>query len=190
MKFKALILCGGMGERLKPLTDTTPKCLIEVGGKPVLQHILEHLKKHDITEVAINTHWLSDSLIRWGGNNLIFSYEPELLGTAGTIRRWIPWLGENFLVLNGDTLTDLDIKDFMDFHLRWDELASISRDPQNWKCTGAMAFNKMVRGLLPETGMIDDILPDIPCAEYYKCPGYWDIGTPSRLETVRRVFKV
>ena len=77
----------------------------------------------------------------------------------------------------------------MSFLERWGELASISRNPQGFACTGAMAFNRHVRGLLPDTGMIDDILPDIPCAEYFKCPGYWDIGTVERLELVRKVYE-
>ncbi len=189
MKYKCLILAAGLGERLRPITNTLPKCLVEVGGKPVLQHLIEHLNKYDIVDIAVNTHWLYNELITWAGNKVIFSYEPQLLGSAGTIKRWIPWLGEDFLVMNGDTLTDLNITDFMDFHLRWEELASISRNPQGFACTGAMAFNRRVKSLLPETGMIDDILPEIPCAEYFKCPGYWDTGTPERLELVRKVYE-
>ena len=188
-RFRALVLCGGLGERLRPLTETTPKSLVEVGGKTVLQHIIEHLNKFDIVDIAINTHWLHEKLIRWAGDRVVFSYEPQLLGSAGTIKRWIPWLGEDFLVMNGDTLTDLDVTDFMNFHLRWEELASVSRNPQNNACTGAMAFNHRVKSFLPASGMIDDILPEIPTAEYYKCPGYWDIGTPERLALVRKFYE-
>ena len=77
----------------------------------------------------------------------------------------------------------------MDFHIKWDELVSVSRDPENYHCTGAMAFNRHVRGLLPEKGMIDEALEDIPLADYYKCPGYWDIGSPEKLALVRSVYE-
>lgn len=187
-KMKALILAGGLGTRLRPITDTIPKCLVEIDGKPVLQHLIEYLNKYDIVDIAVNTHWLHTEVIKWAGNKVMFSFEPELLGTAGTIKKWIPWLGEDFLVMNGDTLTDLDFNDFLDFHKRWDELATISRNPQNNHCTGQMLFNRHIRGLLPDTGMIDDALEQISCAEYYKCPGYFDIGTHEKLSAIREVY--
>lgn len=188
-KTKALILCGGLGERLRPLTETTPKSLLEIGGKPILQHIIEYLNKFEIVDIAVNTHWLHTEVIKWAGNRVVFSYEPELLGTAGTIKRWIPWLGEDFLVMNGDTLTDLDINDFFAFHKRWDELATISRNPENNHCTGAMIFNRHIKGLLSDKGNIDDDLEEITHASYYKCPGYFDLGTPEKLAAMREVYE-
>ncbi len=185
---RALVFAAGLGTRLRPITDSIPKVLVPVAGKPVIVHVLDHLKKYGITQVAINTHWLAHKVMDYLGDRVLYSYEPSLFGTAGTIKSWLPWLGDDFLVMNGDTITDIDIEDFMNFHHKWENIATVSRNKGNDHCTGAMVFSRRINRYLPETGMIDDVLNEIDHANYYQCPHYFDIGSPERLELATKYY--
>lgn len=120
---KAMILAAGLGTRLRPLTDVTPKPLLPVAGTPMIVWNLLLLKRHGIRDVVINLHHLGD-IIRQAlgdgsalGMRLIYSYEPVILGTGGGIKQAEPhFQGEPVLVLNGDTLFDLDLGAVMAFH--------------------------------------------------------------------------
>lgn len=111
---KAMVLAAGRGERLRPLTDQTPKPLLEVRGKPLIVHHLERLRDAGITHIVINTSWLAEQIQSSLGDgsrygvSLQYSYEgPEPLETGGGIFKALPLLGrESFLVVNGDILTD------------------------------------------------------------------------------------
>lgn len=111
---KAMILAAGRGERLRPLTDTTPKPLLEVRGKPLLQWHIERLRDAGFTRLVINTSWLAEKIHAWVGDGSQFgvhvqvSHEgPTPLETGGGILKAMPLLGkEPFLVVNGDIYTD------------------------------------------------------------------------------------
>jgi MurNAc alpha-1-phosphate uridylyltransferase len=111
---KAMILAAGRGERLRPLTDTTPKPLLEVRGKPLIVHHLEALARAGFTEIVINLSWLGEQIrARLGdgadfGVNIAYSEEAEALETAGGIQQALPLLGERFIVVNGDVFGDYD----------------------------------------------------------------------------------
>lgn len=113
---KAMILAAGLGTRLRPLTNTTPKPLIEIHGKPLIAHALERVAAAGITDVMINLHWLPDQIRNYVGNgsqwgiNTYFSHEPELLGTGGGIKNVEDWFkGEPFILYNADILCDFDV---------------------------------------------------------------------------------
>lgn len=111
---KAMILAAGRGERLRPLTETTPKPLLEVKGKPLVVHHLERLRDAGFTQIFINTSWLAEKIQgalgdgRNYGVHVHYSYEgPEPLETGGGIFKTLPQLGRDpFLVVNGDIYTD------------------------------------------------------------------------------------
>ena len=111
---KAVVLAAGKGERLRPLTDTIPKPLIEVRGKSLIVHHLERLRDAGFTQLHVNTSWLAESIQTALGDgsrygvHIHFSYEgPEPLETGGGLFRMLPALGrEPFLVVNGDVFTD------------------------------------------------------------------------------------
>lgn len=112
---KAMILAAGLGTRMRPLTDHTPKPLLEAGGKPLIVWHIEKLKAAGFNELVINQAWLGDKLeARLGdggefGVHIQWSREGEPLETAGGIRRALPMLGDApFLVVNGDIWTDMD----------------------------------------------------------------------------------
>ena len=168
--FRALILCGGFGLRLRPLTMAKPKVMIDVVGKPCLERIVDHLAGFGITEVMVNLHWLYPQILEYFGNSLVYLYEPELLGTGGTIKKALPWLGENFLVLNGDTPTNLDLNKFINWYMAHQFHAAISVKENSTICDGAMIFNKSILKYLPEKGMIDEVINTFPrnmCGYYF-----------------------
>lgn len=110
---KAMILAAGSGERLRPLTEKTPKPLLEVGGKPLIQYHIERLVAAGVNEMVINTSWLGEKIESFLGDGHRFgaqihwSREDRPLETGGGIRRALPQLGsEPFLVINGDVWTD------------------------------------------------------------------------------------
>ncbi len=114
---KAMVLAAGRGERLRPITDTLPKPLVTVGGKPLIVHHLEALTRAGIREVVINLSWLPDrireALGTGSGYGVSITYSdegPTPLETGGGIFNALPLLGpEPFLVVNGDTWTDIDL---------------------------------------------------------------------------------
>ncbi|TKB50915.1 N-acetylmuramate alpha-1-phosphate uridylyltransferase MurU [Ferrimonas aestuarii] len=115
---KAMILAAGRGERMRPLTDHTPKPLLPLLGKPLIEYHLEKLAAAGVTEVCINTAWLGEQFpqslgdgSRWGVA-IHYQHEQEALETGGGIFKALPWLGEApFLVLNGDLYCDIDFGD-------------------------------------------------------------------------------
>jgi MurNAc alpha-1-phosphate uridylyltransferase len=113
---KAMILAAGRGTRLRPLTDTTPKPLLEVGGEPMIAHHLRKLAVAGITEVVVNTGWLGEQLPAvlgdgslWGVS-IAWSHEGwPALDTGGGIRNALPLLGDApFLLINSDVWSDID----------------------------------------------------------------------------------
>lgn len=122
---KAVLLVAGLGTRLRPLTDKTPKCLLPLGGKPLLEIWLEKLEKSPVKEVLVNTHWLHDQVedfIRQQRKvrklKIQTFHEPELLGSAGTLKANKKWLndGSSFFIIYGDNLTWVDLNDMNKFH--------------------------------------------------------------------------
>lgn len=121
-----MIFAAGLGTRLRPLTDHKPKALVEVGGKPMLQRVIENLKHYGFDDITINVHHFGEQIIdfvaanqNFGVNIHISDERDELLDTGGGILKARKWLDGNepFLVHNADILTDLDLRAFYDYHL-------------------------------------------------------------------------
>lgn len=118
----ALLLAGGLGTRLRPLTDTTPKCLVKICGKPLLEHWFELLFSAGLNRALVNTHWLHkvvEGHLRhspWR-DKVNQVYEPKLLGTGGTIKANRAYFGnEEFMVAHADNLTNFNVDDFWSAH--------------------------------------------------------------------------
>lgn len=120
---KAMILAAGLGTRLRPLTEATPKPLLPIGGTPLIVWNLLLLRAGGIREVMINLHYLGSMIesalgdgSRWN-MRIRYSHEPELLGTGGGLKRVENFFeGQSFLVMNGDTLIDLDLAALQESH--------------------------------------------------------------------------
>jgi mannose-1-phosphate guanylyltransferase len=120
---RALILAAGFGTRLGKLTENSPKALVEVGGKSILDHNIRKLLSAGISEILINTHYLSDQvedyLKKQTYHELVATvFEPSLLGTAGTVRaNWDFFNDDDFLVMHGDNYFEAELKPFLSAHM-------------------------------------------------------------------------
>lgn len=142
---KALLLAGGLGTRLRPLTDTTPKCLVPVAGKPMLDYWVDALETAGITQALLNTHHLPDPVrdyinaVNAARNvTLTEAFEPELLGSAGTVTANRAWADDanEIVVIYADNLSDIDLSAFIAFHRAHSDPMSMAlfRTPYPEKC--------------------------------------------------------
>ena len=132
---KAVILVGGEGTRLRPLTCNTTKAMVPVLNKPFLEHLLGYLKRHGITDIILAMSYLPHHIKDYFGDGvktgvrLSYLIEEEPLGTAGAVKNAERYLDETFLMLNGDIFTDLDITAMIDFHRQSRAVATIAVTP-------------------------------------------------------------
>jgi mannose-1-phosphate guanylyltransferase len=140
---KAFLLAAGLGTRLRPITDTTPKCLVDVGGRPMLDIWLDALAKAGIQEVLVNTHHLAALVAAHVADRVTppvvrLSHEPVLLGSAGTLLANRDFVANDdmFLVVNADNLTDFDLGVLIDAHRAGATIATMSvfRAPRPSEC--------------------------------------------------------
>ncbi|MDA9550042.1 nucleotidyltransferase family protein [Oceanospirillaceae bacterium] len=116
---KALLLSAGYGSRLRPLTEHTPKCLVEINGKPLLAYWLELLVSAGIKDILINTHYLSEAVDNYVQESkfaefITIAYEEELLGTAGTLlKNNAHFVGEPIMLIHADNLSCFSMRDFI-----------------------------------------------------------------------------
>jgi mannose-1-phosphate guanylyltransferase/phosphomannomutase len=119
---KAVVMAGGEGSRLRPLTQSRPKPLAPVANKPVMEHIVDLLKRHGVTEIVATVHYLADEVEAYFGEGIDFgismSYavEDTPLGTAGAVKMAEERLDETFVVMSGDALTDVDLTAVLEAH--------------------------------------------------------------------------
>lgn len=119
---KALILAAGKGTRLKELTADTPKPMLEIGGEPLLAHHVRRLAACGVRQIAINLHHAAGVISSYFGDGsrygvqLEYSYEPQLLGTAGAARKLASFLDEPFYVIYGDVFNTVDLGELAAFH--------------------------------------------------------------------------
>lgn len=166
---KAMILAAGKGERLRPLTLTTPKPLLPVGGVPIIYRTIDLLRKHGFTEIVINLHHLGEQIESSVGDGskfgvrIRYSWEEELLGTGGGIKAAQHLLGdESFLVVNSDILIDIDLKDVITYHLNSKGAATlVVRDDLTFSGYGAVKVddNHRIRDIL---GLVDNSANFLP----------------------------
>ena len=129
---KAVIMAGGEGTRLRPLTSQRPKPLSPAFNLPIMEHIVLLLKQHGITDIVVTLHYLADEIEGYFGDgsewgvNLIYSVEDTPLGTAGSVKQAEAHLRDDtFLIISGDALTDIDIDKAIDYHTKKGSLATI-----------------------------------------------------------------
>ena len=126
---KAFLLAAGYGVRLRPITDTIPKCMVPIHGQPLLGWWFWLLRRHGVTEVLVNTHYLPEPVREYiqvynsfgTGLTAYEAYEPVLLGSGGTIRANRDFVSgeKDFLICYADNLTDVDLTAFANAHRRY-----------------------------------------------------------------------
>lgn len=111
---KAIILAGGLGTRLRPLTDNTPKPLLPIKGKPIIEHAILNFKKHGIEEIILSIGYKADTIKEYFGDGskwgvkISYCIEDQPLGTGGALKMASAGIGETFVAINGDNLADFD----------------------------------------------------------------------------------
>jgi len=119
---KAVVMAGGEGSRLRPLTSRQPKPLVPVAGRPIMEHILLHLRRNQMRDVVATVQYLGASIRNYFGDGseqgvaLTYSVEDSPLGTAGSVMLARSQLTEPFVVISGDSLTDIDLVAAARFH--------------------------------------------------------------------------
>lgn len=143
----AMILAAGLGSRLGDLTKETPKCLVKVHGKPLIEHVIDHLKKVGITNIVINTFYLADQVEEFLTKNnfgvkIAISREPELLGTGGGVLFAKKHLSgnKNFILHNADVLSTIDLKKLSAIHEQENNIATLA--VMNRETKRPLIFNK------------------------------------------------
>jgi mannose-1-phosphate guanylyltransferase len=130
MTTKALLLAGGLGTRLRPITETVPKCLVPVAGKPMLDYWYDALEAAGISKVLLNTHHhaeqVRDHISRTNATRALTvteAYEPELLGSAGTVHANRGWAddADEIVIIYADNLSDIDLSALVAFHRAHDD---------------------------------------------------------------------
>ncbi len=128
---KAVIMAGGEGTRLRPLTCNRPKPMVPVVNKPVMEHIIDLLKKHNLTDIAVTLQYMPELIKEFfhDGNefgvNMRYYIEQTPLGTAGSVKNAEEFLNDTFVVISGDALTDIDLSKAIEFHFNKGSIATL-----------------------------------------------------------------
>lgn len=214
---QAMILAAGRGERMRPLTDVTPKPLLQVNEKPLIAYHLERLSQEGIQRVVINVAWLGKKIIEAVGDgsqfNLHIRYSDEgeqALETAGGIIKALPELAEQFIVINADVYTDIDVQALKceqddtlahlqlvqnpQFHPNGDfgieQGFLLAKAPQQYTFSGVACYKKQFfAGLEQGKRALAPIIRKHAQNRRVKASlheGYWsDVGTPERLAAIQ-----
>jgi NDP-sugar pyrophosphorylase family protein len=186
---QAVILAGGLATRLRPLTETLPKCLVKVGGRPFLEYQLELLKKNGISRILLCLGHLSEMVTKYFqegekfGVSLSYSVEEErLLGTGGALRKAWLLLENEFLLLYGDSYLDFSYSEIIEHYQKKPPVAllSVYRNQNQWDRSNAVVEDGYVKiydknNFLPEMQYIDaglsilskNVIREIPPHEFY-----------------------
>lgn len=196
----ALVLAAGRGERLRPLTDTTPKPLLEVGGRTLIDLALRRVAGVvDVgpAHVAVNAHWLAEQVTAHVGDRAHLSVEqPQALGTAGAVGQLRGWLaGRDVLVVNGDAFYDPE-PDLTAFVSEWDgrrprllvvEDAERADFEDRWRFAGVSLLPASVAGALRPvpSGLYEVVWSQVPVELVPTDVTLVDCGTPEDLARAR-----
>ena len=181
---KAIILAGGRGKRLRPITDKIPKPLIPINNRPLIERTIRYLKKYGITQIIISAgykSYLIEKFLKQNKNfgcQIIFSIEKTPLGTGGAIKKAMKYIEEDsFLVLNGDIITNIDLKKIMrkentiaanelktkfgTMDIRGNKILKFNekKDVTNvWMNPGIYHLSKNIEKLIPKKGSLEGIV--------------------------------
>lgn len=200
---KAVIMAGGFGTRLMPLTENEPKPMVKLIDKPVLQYTIELLKKHGITDIAVTLAYLPEKIKSYFGDgskfgvNLTYFTENEPLGTAGSVKQTRNFVSDDFFVISGDCYTEIDLSKAIDFHYSLNSSFTVVSQPKenpvgygvlevdiNHKITKFVEKPEGVKSGLINTGIYvlnKKILDEIP-------DGFYDFGKQLIPKLVGKIY--
>ena len=207
-----IILAGGMGKRLRPLSENIPKCMVPVNNRPLLDYQLEWLDKYKISSIVLACGYKWEHIKQLYGDRFVYSVEKEPLGTAGAVKLALEHIeGDEYIVLNADDLTNVNLNDLIkfgsnatvvaNFHSQFGivdmndgKIVQFREKPllPYWANTGLHLLNKDVK--MPAKGSMEqDVLPILAKEgklKAYKHTGFWQtVNTVKELEEVEAFFK-
>ena len=131
-EMKAVVMAGGEGTRLRPLTSNQPKPMVTIAGRPCMEHILELLRRHDLSRIVATLAYMPQMIRGYFGEGshldveLDYSVEEVPAGTAGSVKLCEHYLDETFVVVSGDALTDIDLSALVSFHKERGAVATLA----------------------------------------------------------------
>ena len=129
---KAVIMAGGEGTRLRPLTANQPKPMLPLANRPIMEHIVGHVRNHGIKDIVVTVQFLASQVRNYFGDgsdmdvDLTYATEPTPLGTAGSVKNAAEQLDDTFLVISGDALTDIDLGELIEVHRKRDAMVTVA----------------------------------------------------------------
>src|SRR6266536_3148557 len=134
---KAVIMAGGEGTRLRPLTANQPKPMLPLGNRPMVEHIVRHVFNHGFKDIVVTVQFLASQVRNYFGDgsdmgvDLTYATETTPLGTAGSVKNAAEQLDDTFLVISGDALTDVDLGELVAFHRRSGAVVTVALKPMD-----------------------------------------------------------
>ena len=198
-RLNALILAAGMGTRLGILTQHTPKPMMKIKGTPVIGWVYKSLRDQGIIDICVNVHYKPKKIIEYlyPKGRILYLSERELLGTAGTILALRDWLSDPFLVVNGDTISNVNYREMVRIHTQEDADVTVFTLHDYLRSGGSYVFSKRVIDEIPQGkaySINEDLLPKLKEKKakiicYRPKRGYFfDIGTLSGLGKAEEFF--
>ena len=173
-----------------------PKPAIKIAHKPIIRHILDWLESADFDNILVKTHYLADQVKDAIGedNYVKICFNPEYIGTAQFLKLNEDKLEETFLVQNGDTLTNLDLKDIIEFHLINMNIATVFTKHDAIHTSGTYIFEKKIIDLIEDEQDIPDLMQklidkNIPINIYKSDAYYFDIANKEKLKKARKYYE-
>src|SRR3990167_5599676 len=192
----AVVLAGGLGIRLRPLTNKTPKPTIIVKSKPIIRHVLDWLEDVGFDNIVIKLHYLPNLIKEAVGEdeNVVYIIDKKLKPTAKFLLDNKDYLEETFLVTNGDTLTNLNLTEFIEFHLMNKNIATVFTKHDALHSGGTYIFDKEILEYVKDDMDIPHLMAvlveaDIPINLYFSNADYFDTADRKKLEIARKHFK-
>lgn len=212
---QVVILAGGLGTRLRPLTDSIPKVMVLVQDKPFLEYILKLLKKNNFKKLVLCVGYLGNKIENYFGNgenwglNIKYSFDSfekeKLLGTGGALKSAQQYLADEFLLINGDTYLPIDYLDLIQYFQKKNKMGVIAvyKNPRKtlqskkFIHAGAGVYKKeMVVKLIPKDKKVSlekDVFPKLinqnQLGTYIAKEKFYDIGTAERLKIIKKILK-
>jgi len=191
----AVLLAGGYGKRLRPLTSRKQKCTIEIAGKPVIRHIVERLIAVGFDDILIVGGFLHQQVedVLKDYARIRFFVNWDMSPTACYLKVISDQLEDPFLLTNGDTLTELNLIDFIEFHLSNKNIATVFTHHNAIHSGGTYVFDKEALNYIEDGDNIPDLMQhlidkEIPINLYKSPDKYFDIGEPYKLEKAREYY--
>lgn len=181
------ILCGGLGTRLGELTRNTPKCMIDINGRPFVSHQLDLLFGKGFSRIVLCAGHLSSQLVSLP-EPVLFSFdEPGLSGTGTAVKHALPLLGNEFFVTYGDSYLPIDYEPIFEAHRSGGNPITVSR----WHGVdyGMNIFTPEVFENYSGSFSLNQVINGNPKTNWNSPHGFHEIGSPAGLEEVRRLLK-